>query len=280
MPRHLIDIADMSNDDVAQLFGMADEGPLPESLAGMTCLAVFFQESTRTRLGFMSAAARQGASVLDAGRADRLRLEPQDDQLMVLAEIAHVAVVRHWNASFASGLAARERCCVVNAGAGDASHPTQSLIDAYTLTKAFGRDIKGLRVFFLGPLLRSAVSFRELAPMLGVDMLQRDVATNASRDERLRYEAELRTADVIYVQSLSKTSYSSPDLNNNPRGPALPDWVLEAILASDARIMHALPRGPELPDRLMRNQRSLVSRQVELGLPVRSAVLRWLVHPS
>jgi aspartate carbamoyltransferase catalytic subunit len=280
MPRHLIDIADMSNDDVARLFSMADEGPLPGSLAGLTCLFAFFQESTRTKLGFMAAAARQGATALDASDPDLLRLEPEDDQQMVLAEVAHIAVVRHWDAGFASGLATRDRCCVVNAGAAGTSHPTQSLIDAYTLTKAFGGDLRGLRVVFLGPLLRSAVSFRELAPMLGIDTPQLGVPFGASPEARLRCEAELRTADVIYVQSLSKTSYDGPGLNDSPRGPALPDWMLDAILASDARIMHALPRGPELPDMLMHDRRSLVARQVELGLPVRSAVLRWLVDVS
>lgn len=280
MPRHLLDIADVSRDDIDRLFDMADEGPRPGALAGLTYLSAFFQESTRTRLGFMSAAARQGASVLDIGGIDTLRLEPPEDQQMVLAGVADIAGVRHWNATFARELASRDRCCVVNAGASGISHPTQALLDAYTLTRAFGHDISGLHVLFIGALLRSAVCFQRLAAVLDVRVTQCRVDGDASQPERARCQAELQAADVIYVQSLSTTDYSGPDLNRGPRGPALPRWTVDAISRSKGRIMHALPRGPELPDSLMWAERSLVAAQVEHGFSMRSAVLRWLVEPS
>jgi aspartate carbamoyltransferase catalytic subunit len=228
----------------------------------------------------MSAAARQGATVLDVGSVDRLRLEPREDQQMVLAGIADVTAVRHWDAAFARDLASHEGCSVVNAGAGEASHPTQSLIDAYTLTKAFRPDVAGLRVLFLGPLLRSAVSFRELAALLEVDVAQHDVSADASPETRAQCCAEINAADVVYVQSLSSTSYVAPQLNTGPSGPALPGWAADAIRGSSALVMHALPRGPELPDDLIGDERSLVRQQVEQGLPLRSAVLRWLVRPA
>ena len=280
MARHLLDIADVSRDHIDRLFGMADEGPRPQALEGLTYLSAFFQESTRTRLGFMSAAACQGASVLDMGDAQRLRLEPPRDQQMVLAAIADIVGVRHWNAKFAGELASRDRCCVVNAGAGGISHPTQALIDAYTLRRTFGRDISGLHVLFVGTLLRSALCFRTLADALGVRVTQCAVDGDASQVESLRCRAELQAADVIYVQSLSDTDYSGPDLNSGPCGPALPRWTVDAIGRCEGRIMHALPRGPELPDSLMWDKRSLVAAQMEHGLSMRSAVLRWLVQPS
>jgi aspartate carbamoyltransferase catalytic subunit len=280
MPRHLIDISDLTRDEVHRLFALADEGPQVGSLDGLTFLAAFFQESTRTRLGFMSAAARQGATVLDVGSVDRLRREPLEDQQMVLAEVAELTAVRHGHATFARDLASRARGSVIDAGASGISHPTQALIDAYTLTRAFGRDLGGLRVLFLGPLLRSAVSFRTLGPILGVEVLQHDVAAGASRAERLRAGAEIEAADVVYIQSLSDTSYAESDLNSGPTGPALPGWMVKAIDETEAYIMHALPRGPELPDRIMRDRRSLVADQVHYGLAVRAAVLRWLIDPD
>ncbi|MDA0185760.1 hypothetical protein OJ997_35980 [Solirubrobacter phytolaccae] len=271
MPRHLIDTPDLSSADVEELFALADAGPQPQALAGLTFLAAFFQESTRTRLGFMSAAARQGASVLDMGNADRLRLEPDADQRLVLAGTADVVAVRHGKATFAHDLARHGRCHVINAGAGGASHPTQALIDAYTLKRAFDGDLAGRRVVFLGPMLRSARSFRALAAMLGVVLSECDVTARPQR-------GMLEAADVLYIQSLSATDYTVPGLNAAPPGPALPEWAVEAIRVSDARLMHALPRGPELPDDLMPTGRSLVAVQVELGMPVRCAVLRWLVR--
>jgi len=268
VPRHLLDIPDLSRADVEQVFALADAGPQPQALAGLTFLAAFFQESTRTRLGFLSAAARQGASVLDMGGAERLRLEPEADQQLVLGELADIVSVRHGNATFAHDLATQDRCGVINAGAGGDSHPTQALIDAYTLLRAFDGDLSGRHVVFLGPLLRSARSFRALAAMLGVVVSQCDVTE----------PTKLELADAIYVQSLSATDYTAPGLNAAPRGPALPEWTIEAIGASDAFLMHALPRGPELPDSLMVTDRSLVAAQLQHGLPMRSAVLRWLVQ--
>lgn len=280
MPRHLIDISDMSRDDVDQLFDMADEGPQPRSLGGLTYLSAFFQASTRTRLGFAAAAARQGAAVLDIGSADRLRLEPAEDQQMVLAGLADVTAVRHWDATFARDLASSNQCCVVNAGTAGISHPTQALIDAYTLTKAFRRDIAGIHVVFIGTFLRSAECFRKLGTTLGVRVTQCGVEADASQDEFLRCQAELQAADLIYIQSLSDIDYSRPELNHSLCGRGLPQWAAEAIDRSGGCIMHALPRGPELPNSLMWSKRSLVAEQVKNGLSIRSAVLRWLIQPS
>ena len=175
-------------------------------------------------------------------------------------------------------LANRGRACVVDAGCGARSHPTQALVDAYTMTQAFGGRLQGLRILFLGPLLRSAVSFSELATNIQVEVLQRDVEFNSSRQLREQCEADIQAANVVYIQSLSDTSYNRPNLNSRPSGPALPEWLLEAIERASGFIMHALPRGPELPDRLMYSERSLIEQQVECGLPMRSAILRWLVE--
>ena len=280
MPRHLIDISEISRDDVDRLFNMADKGAQASSLTGLTYLSAFFQASTRTRLGFAAAAAHQGAAVLDIGSTTRLRLEPAADQQMVLAGLADVVTVRHWDATFARDLASRDQCCVVNAGTAGISHPTQALIDAYTLTKAFRPDISGIHVVFIGTLLRSAECFRKLGDTLGVHVTQCGVDADVPRDEIIRRQAEIQLADLIYIQSLSGMDYGGPELNCSPRGRGLPQWAAEAIDRSGGRIMHALPRGPELPDSLMWGKRSLVAQQVGNGLSIRSAVLRWLIQPS
>lgn len=259
----------MSCDDIENLLAMADEGPQPASLAGVTFLSAFFQQSTRTRLGFMGAAARQGATVIDMGDADRLRREPAYDQRMVLAEVADIIAVRHWDPTFAGELSATGRSAVVNAGAGHKSHPTQALVDAYTLMKVLGGDLMGLKIVFLGDLLRSAESFRELATHFGIVVSHCSVSADVVGDRIL-------AADVVYIQSLSSTDYSSSHLNGDSYGPALPARVADAVARSSAFVMHALPRGPELSDSLMHDSRCLVAKQIECGLPIRSAVLRWL----
>lgn len=280
MPRHLIDISDLSRQDIDRLFEMADAGPSLGGLVGLTYLSAFFQESTRTRLGFASAAARQGATVLDMGSADRLRVEPAEDQQMVIASLADITAVRHWDPAFARDLASREQTRVVNAGTSGISHPTQALIDLFTLMKSFPQGVAGLNVTFVGRFLRSAQCFRKLVSPLGIDVSQCRICPDAFEGELQSSGAQIQAADVIYVQSLSETDYGVPNLNSGSPGPALPPWALEAVKRSNGLVMHALPRGPELPDSLMWSRRSLVPRQVENGLLVRGAILRWLVESS
>jgi aspartate carbamoyltransferase catalytic subunit len=276
MRRHLLEISDLSGSDISDLLAMAHECPQPQSLYGSTLLCAFFQESTRTRLGFMSAAAQQGATTIDMGDARRLRREPSYDQQLVLAESADLVAVRHWDPDFARELAATDRCSVVNAGAGANSHPTQALIDAYTLIDALDGRVSGLTICFVGDLLRSARSFCQLAPHLGITVAQCPYSDGSS-DSQAILEERISRADVIYIQSLSRTDYASARLNDASAGPALPPGLADLIGRSNALIMHPLPRGRELPDALMHSPRSLVRRQIESGLSVRSAVLNWLL---
>lgn len=279
MSRHLLEIADLSPSDIDELFDMADAGPQPESLAGVTFMASFFQESTRTRLGFMGAAASQGAAIVDMGDSERLRQEPAWDQQQVLAEVADILAVRHWDATFARGLALADRCAVVNAGAGPLSHPTQALIDAYTLIKVLDGDVAGLTMLYLGDdLQRTGASFRELAGQLGIHVYHCRVSAEATPEQHRRAARQVVAADIVYIQSLSRTDYSTPDLNIEPYGPALPPEVVDSIVRSKALVMHALPRGPELPDELLHSPQCIAMKQVEFGMPLRSAVLRWLIN--
>lgn len=278
MPRHLLETADLSPGDVYELFAMADAGPQPKGLAGVTFLSSFFQESTRTRLGFMGAAARQGAAVVDMGDSERLRQEPTWDQQRVLAEAADILAVRHWDAAFALGVASTGRCAVVNAGAGPASHPTQALIDAYTLIKVLDGEVADLTMLYLGDdLQRTGASFRELAAQMGINVFHCRVSPPATPEQHQQVARQVMAADVVYIQSLSRTDYTTPDLNVEPYGPALPTEIVDAIVRSKAFVMHALPRGPELPDELMHSPQCIAMKQVEFGMPVRSAVLRWLM---
>jgi len=278
MPRHLVEIADLSGEDISQLFDIADHRfPQSENLTGLTFLSAFFQESTRTRLGFLAAAASHGATVVDVGDTTRLRCEPSYDQQLVLAESADLLAVRHWDPTFAQQLAGINKCSVINGGAGAKSHPTQALIDAYTLRAVLNGDLAGLNVVFVGDLLRAARSFYELAPHLRINVAQCPVSGVPRSPED---EDQLLTADVIYLQSQSGTDYGSPHLNNTPGGPALPSRVSDLIKQSKALVMHPLPRGRELPDELMHSPRSLVGKQIEYGRIVRGAVLMWLTEPT
>jgi aspartate carbamoyltransferase catalytic subunit len=277
--RSLIDIAGMEAVDVHRLLAMAHDGAQPQSIAGVTVLAAFFQQSTRTRLGFMSAATRQGASLIDLGPTDSLRMEPVDDQMLVISESADIVAIRHWDPTFPARLAALDRCAVVNAGSGWTSHPTQALIDVFTLQTATRRELESTRILFLGDdTLRAARSLEQLAGLLGIATQRFDPPLDPTGSTRRRYDELIDWADVVYIKPTGSVDYRSSNLNLGQVGDRFPVWVLERLLEADVYVMHALPRGAELPDALMRQPRCLAAKQVECGLAVRSAVLRWALQ--
>ena len=279
MPRHIIDIPELDYTDVRHLLAMAREGIQPKGLAGVTVLTAFFQQSTRTRLGFMSATSRQGGSVIDIGAADVLRIEPLSDQTLVFAECADVVVVRHWDPRFASQLAALRRCAVVNAGSGSTSHPTQALIDVHTLQMAIPEDIRGTRVLILGDCgLRGAQSFEQLSLLLGVSTRRFVPPPRPAASTHDEYGKLLRWADVVYIKPKGSVDYEAANLNRGEVGDQFPMWVLDPLLDAGVYLMHALPRGAEFPDRFMQHERCLAKTQLQCGLAVRGAVLRWILN--
>jgi aspartate carbamoyltransferase catalytic subunit len=279
MLRHIIDIPELGYTDVCHLLAMARDGNQPESLAGVTVLTAFFQQSTRTRLGFMSAASRQGGSVIDIGAVDALRIEPMSDQMLVVAECADVVVVRHWDPEFVSQLAALRRCAVVNAGSGSTSHPTQALIDVYTLQVTMPEDIRGTHVLILGDCgLRSAQSFEHLSLLLGISTKRFVPPPHPALSTRDEYRKLLSWADIVYIKPKGTVNYEAADVNRGEVGDRFPTWVLDPLLDAGVYLMHALPRGAEFPDRFMQHERCLATTQLQCGLAVRGAVLRWIVE--
>jgi aspartate carbamoyltransferase catalytic subunit len=279
MFRHIINIPELGHSNVCHLLAMAQEGIQSESLTGATVLTAFFQQSTRTRLGFMSAASRQGGSVIDIGATDALRIEPISDQVLVIAECADVVVIRHWDARFVSQLAALGRCAVVNAGSGSTSHPTQALIDVYTLQMAIQDDIQAIHVLSLGDCgLRSARSFEQLSLLLGFATRRFVPPPHPDASIRDEYLKLLKWADVVYIKPISSVDYEAANLNRGEVGDQFPTWVLDPLLDANVYLMHALPRGSEFPDQLMQHERCLTTKQLQYGLVVRSAVLRWMLE--
>jgi aspartate carbamoyltransferase catalytic subunit len=279
MLKHIIDIPELGYADVCHLLAMAREGIQPESLAGATVLTAFFQQSTRTRLGFMSAACRQGGRLIDIGAVEALRIEPISDQMLVVAECADVVVVRHWDPRVASQLAALRRCAVVNAGSGSTSHPTQALIDVYTLQMAIPEDTQPIHVLILGDYgLRSARSFEQLSLLLGISTRRFVPPSQPAASTHDEYWKLLRWADVVYIKPKSSVNYEVANLNQGEIGDRFPAWVLDPLLDAGVYLMHALPRGAEFPDRIMQHERCLAAKQLQCGLAVRGAVLRWILE--
>src|SRR5678815_802555 len=155
--RNLIAIADLSNDEIGQIFDLADAAPKLRSdkvADGRIMATLFYEPSTRTRLSFESAMQRLGGSVIscsDMKSSSTAKGETIADTAKVVSSYADVLVVRHHWDGAVQAMAEHADVPVINAGDGAHEHPTQTLCDLYTLRKEKGA-LKGLTVVVCGDL--------------------------------------------------------------------------------------------------------------------------------
>ena len=274
--------------------GQTPPDQLARPLTGKRLFYLFYEPSTRTRVSFEMAAALLGASVhgIDSHEHEG-EVELLEDRIRVLNEYPiHFLLLRYHEEGGANRAAAVSHVPVINAGDGPGQHPTQALLDAYTLWRELGR-IDGLRIALVGDLSyqRSTNSlafllsqFRDISLYLVNPRLlgMRDEVRAYLKDAGVRVEElrDLRTiasqVDVIYV-----THAQTPRLEHARRFEGEAGWysVDEDVLASlpaDGRVLHPLPRGSELPASVDGDPRVAAFRQAANGLYVRMALLTLL----
>jgi aspartate carbamoyltransferase catalytic subunit len=269
---------------------------LPRPLTGKRLFYLFYETSTRTRVSFELAATLLGAGVhgIDSHQqgTDEELLE---DRIRVLNEYPyHFLLLRYHEEGGARRAAAVSHVPVINAGDGPGQHPTQALLDAYTLWRELGR-IDGLRIALVGDLSyqRSTnslafllsqfqdLTFYLVSPQLlrmRDDVREHLMAAGARVEEVRDVRAIADKVDVIYV-----TRAQTPRLEHARRFEGEAGWytvdedVLSRLPAS-ARVLHPLPRGPELPTSVDADPRVVCFRQAANGLYVRMALLSLLDH--
>ena len=176
MNRHLISAADLSRDDALLILDTADElarmadRPIKKlpTLRGRTVVNLFFEDSTRTRISFEAAAKRLSADVINfsaKGSSVAKGESLKDTALTLEAMGADAVVVRHSASGAPHRLAGWVRGTVVNAGDGAHEHPTQALLDVFTIRERLGR-VAGLHVAIIGDILFSRVARSDIAALL------------------------------------------------------------------------------------------------------------------
>jgi aspartate carbamoyltransferase catalytic subunit len=290
--RHLITIADLEREDVERLLDAAEEladrrDPAPV-LKGKRVLSLFFESSTRTSSSFELAAKRLGADVT-AFRAAGSSLDKGEslkDTVLTLAQYDPDAiVVRHPRIGAPELVAEHAGVPVVNAGDGKRAHPTQALLDLFTMRRACGR-LDGLRVAIVGDVAHSRVarSLIGALALVGADttlvgpptLLPRGIEALGC-DTTAEIEA-IADADVVYVLRMQRERMESAFV------PSLREYaarwgVTPERLRPGQKVMHPGPvnRGVELDGRVADSPDSLVLDQVRAGLAVRMAVLQELL---
>ena len=259
------------------------------ALKGKSVLMLFYEPSTRTLSSFEVAAKRLSADVidLDVPHSSVTKGETVKDTVDTLQAMrADYIVVRHKMSGLPQAIARQTRASVINAGDGAHAHPTQALLDAFTLREVFP-DLSGRKVLIAGDILHSRVarSTSRLLLKLGVEvgflgpgsLLPRSGPERIRRftdfDEALRWKPD--TVYLLRVQMERQDAQYFPGVQEYHRVYGITSERLDRIRGEGVYVMHPGPvnRGVELCHEVMDYERSLINQQVENGIAARMAVL-------
>jgi aspartate carbamoyltransferase catalytic subunit len=301
--RHLISAADLSRDDAVLILDTAAElasvagRPIKKlpTLRGRTVVNLFYEDSTRTRTSFEAAAKRLSADVINfsAKGSSVAKGESLKDTALTLEAMGSDAIViRHPASGAPRRLADWVSGRVINAGDGTHEHPTQALLDAFTMRQRLGgadqrgKGLDGIRVTIVGDVLHSRVA---RSNVLLLDTLGAEV-TVVAPPTLMPYavetwpckagydlDAELRKTDVVMMLRVQQERMSAaffPTVREYRRRYGL-DTGRMALLPEHAIVMHPGPmnRGVEIAAEVADSPRSTIVAQVTNGVTVRMAVL-------
>jgi aspartate carbamoyltransferase catalytic subunit len=305
MRPHLLSAADLTRDEAVLVLDTAEElarladRPIKKlpTLRGRTVVNLFFEDSTRTRISFEAAAKRLSADVINfsAKGSSVSKGESLKDTALTLAAMgADAVVVRHHSSGAPHRLATSGwiRSCVVNAGDGTHEHPTQALLDAFTMRRRLGA-IEGRRVTIVGDILHSRVARSNvlLLATLGAQVTLVAPPTllpvgigSWPCEVSYNLDAELPKTDVVMMLRVQRERMGAaffPSAREYSRRYGL-DSPRMAALPEHAIVMHPGPmnRGMEIAAAVADSPRSTIVEQVTNGVSVRMAVLYLLLSGS
>jgi len=296
MTDHLLSITDLGRDGLEELLELTDSFvevsqrrvPKVPALRGKTVVMLFYEDSTRTRLSFETAAKRLSADTMNFSvstssvkKGESLR----DTVLTIEAMGVDAIVVRHASAGVPWQIASWVDASVINAGDGWHEHPTQALLDSYTIRERLG-SLDGRHIAIIGDIKHSRVARSDVLAftMLGASVTLVapptllppslegwPVAVSHDLDE------VLPKVDVAYLLRMQKERQSEALLPSLREYTALYGLTRERarLLSEDALIMHPGPmnRGVEIAAEVADLPRSVITQQVANGVAVRSAIL-------
>ena len=291
----LISIRDLDKKDVESFLSEAAKmekligTPKSELLRGKVVANMFFEPSTRTNMSFQAASKRLGAKIMTfyPNTSSVAKGETLADTVRMIDGYADAIVLRHpmeGAARFAADLAENP---VINAGDGGNQHPTQTLIDLYSIKKLKGK-IAGLKVTLLGDL-KHARSMRSLLYGLGMFGAEVTLVSPASlrmeediiRETKEKFgttvaqthEISLKGCDVLYVCRIQKERFSDQYEAEKLQKEFRVDIDMVKNSPHDLAILHPLPKVDEIPAEVDSDPRAKYFEQAKNGVPVRMAVL-------
>ena len=295
--RDLITVGDFSREEILFVLNAADKfEPFTGTLlAGRVVATLFFEPSTRTRLSFESAVGRLGGCFVgfaEAGISSSAKGESLADTVQVVEGYADLICMRHPQEGAARLAAEFTDAPVINCGDGAHQHPTQTLVDLYTMKRECGK-LEGLHVVFAGDLrygraVHSLVSvlirFGARITLVSPNFLRLPAEHRASLTEKGVQFAEMATiedalpdADVLYMTRIQRERFSDPMEYEKFKDA----YRLEMKTLEHARpelvILHPLPRVNEIAREVDAHPHAAYFRQAHYGVAVRKALLALLM---
>jgi len=249
------------------------EGHWIETLKGSTIATVFDEPSTRTKSSFEAATLRLGGTVfsVDTMNSSMKKGETFEDTIKTISQYADVIVLRHPNVGAATLAAAVSEVPVINAGDGSGEHPTQALMDVFTITDEMPNFKK---VCFFGDV-EFARTVHSLEILLKNTFPEVEITKINARDDFDQENAvNLTTADVVYMTRMQRER----------SGVGKNAWIHTQLnplkyMKEKSILLHPLPRAGELSVECDSDPRAAYWRQVKNGLYLRMALLKMILRP-
>jgi len=302
--RHIVAVEQFERDWVAELFDEADrmktvrasDGHLKDRILA----TLFYEPSTRTRLSFESAMLRLGGQVVSTENArefsSAIKGETVEDTVRIVAGYADGIVIRHFEQGAAARAARVSPVPIINGGDGPGEHPTQALLDFYTIQDELGQ-IDDLTVALVGDL-RFGRAARSLALMfrltrnvellfvspdavrMGDDVRRALDATGVRFRDEPDLKKAMATADVVYQTRIQRERFATPAEYEAVQGVYVVDEESMSNLGPRSIVMHPLPRVDEISAAVDNDPRAAYFRQAQNGVYIRMALLNQLLGDS
>lgn len=291
--RSLISITDYSREEILRILELAadfEANPNQPLMTDKVVATLFFEPSTRTRLSFETAINRLGARVIgfsDSASSSTTKGENLKDTIKMVSNYADLIVMRHPLEGSARYASEQSRVPVINAGDGANQHPTQTLLDLYSIKKTQG-TLENLTIFMVGDLkygrtvhsLLMAMShfnptFYFVAPK---EMSMPKEYLRFCQQKGIKYYEQsdisnLETADILYMTRVQKERFSDPMEYERVKNT----YVLRNSMLDNTKdklkVLHPLPRVNEIADDVDANTKAYYFKQAENGVYTRMAII-------
>lgn len=288
--KHLIRTDDFTTKEIESILEDAklfSDGRFDRILRDKIIITLFFENSTRTRSSFEIAAKRLGAEIvhLDVANSSTKKGETLVDTAMNLDAMGpHAIIVRHQNSGVPKILSNHTKASIINAGDGAHAHPTQALLDLFTLKKHFG-DIRGKKIAIVGDIKNSRVanSNIELLTRFGMEVI-------LVAPPQFLPKTNLRTThcinEIIDEVDAIMSLRTQTERHSSQTYASLKDYASDFCITSevvgdrDIILLHPGPvhRNIDICDALLADKRCKVLEQVSNGVAIRMAVLKKLIN--